>query len=97
MHPSLCNQRICHDLYAEVPGIIQAVYVEEGDTVSKQEVLAIIERENIVFDVNSAEINEALAAQNLKGQSTKLSTIESELKNLRSQHQLRLDELYATK
>ena len=77
-----------HDLYAEVPGVIQSIKVEEGDTVVKNQVLAMIERENISFDVNTAEINQALAEKNLKGQSTKLSTIKSELSNLSSQLQL---------
>lgn len=76
------------ELYAEVSGVVQSVQIEEGDTVQKNQVLATIKRDNISFDVNSAKISQELAEQNLRGQSTKLITVSSELKNLQNQHRL---------
>jgi len=75
-------------LFPEASGTVKKIYVSEGDTLSKGELIAVVEpvREN--YDVKSAKLQNELARENLQGKTNKLKLIESEIKNLEAQLQI---------
>lgn len=75
--------------YAETPGIVEKVYVEEGDTVGLGQPLARIKSNALDLSLTSAEISADLARKQLGGRANMLQSIEEEIKAL--QMQLALD------
>ncbi len=80
-----------YDVFATIPGILEEVFIEEGDTVKKDQILAQVTASNPKINIESALLNLDLARENYKGKATILSSIAEEISS--SEKQLRIDSL----
>ena len=66
-------------VYASVGGLIEKVYVNEGDLVKKNTILFQISNANPILNVKNAQLNLKLAEENLLGKSTILISLKDEI------------------
>ena len=66
-------------VYASVGGLIEKVYVNEGDLVKKNTILFQISNANPILNVKNAKLNLKLAEENLLGKSTILISLKDEI------------------
>lgn len=71
--------------YAPVPGIIDEILVEEGDTVSKNQLLAIIRRDNASLNTRDAALNLELTRNQALDIEDRLMQLDAEIDILREQ------------
>lgn len=80
-----------YDVYASATGILDEIFIEEGDDVKKGQLLAKITEKNQAINIENALLSVDLARENYKGKSALLSTITEEIKS--NEKQLLLDSL----
>lgn len=71
--------------YTEVPGIIDEIFVSEGDTVARGQILARIQASREDHDLKVAELQKKLAEEKLKGPNNQIKLLESDLRKLEVQ------------
>lgn len=69
-----------YQVYSAASGIIEAVYVSEGDTIAIDQVLAKIVSNQSVLNIENASIGVGLAQEKYKGKETLLTNILQEIK-----------------
>jgi len=74
-----------YHVYSESPGILEELFIEEGDKVDKGQVVAKIKSANQNLKVNSAQINAEYANENLKFNSVILTSILDEIGTIKRQ------------
>lgn len=67
-------------VYASRPGIIEGIFVDEGDSIFKDQTLAEISSDNVKINSDNARIGLDLARQKLQGKNAVLSALRSEIK-----------------
>lgn len=77
-----------YQVYAKSNGVIEQLLVEEGDSVSKNEIIAILTPEQSKLQVEDASLQLALAKENYKGEQALLSNIQQELSLSKEQERL---------
>jgi HlyD family secretion protein len=80
-----------YSVYPEASGVIEHLYIQEGDTLSKGQLLARIKAPNQALNVSSAQLKADLAKANLSGEASRLSLMEEEMAT--TQKQLHIDSL----
>lgn len=80
-----------YQVFASVPGIIDALLVEEGDTVFNGQVIAKITSQLPEINRENAALRLELARENFKGKSTILASIADEIETAKKQ--LKIDSL----
>jgi multidrug efflux pump subunit AcrA (membrane-fusion protein) len=80
-----------YNVYSKVPGILDTLWVEEGDTVKAGQVIAQIVAQHPELTAAQARLNVELAQQKYQGKANLLATIESEIQT--AQKQFLLDSL----
>lgn len=80
-----------YNVYAAVPGILDSLYVAEGDTVGAGQLIAKMVTEAPELVRENAKLTVDLAAEKLQGKANNLATLEQECAIARDQ--LRLDSL----
>ncbi|MEZ5042640.1 MAG: efflux RND transporter periplasmic adaptor subunit [Saprospiraceae bacterium] len=80
-----------YDVYAATPGILDHVFVKEGDTVTTGQLLAKITADHPQLNIENALLGVNLARENYSGQTTLLSSIADEIKS--GEKQLKVDSL----
>lgn len=80
-----------YSVYPEASGLIERLYIREGDTLSAGQLLARIKSPNQQLNVSSAQLKTDLAKENLSGKASRLSVLEEEIQT--SQKQLRIDSM----
>jgi multidrug efflux pump subunit AcrA (membrane-fusion protein) len=81
------NAQDMYKAYAPVPGIISKLYVEEGDTVSKGQLLGSIQNENLILSTNEARLNLQLTENNALDIQDRLDQLLTEIDILSNQLQ----------
>jgi multidrug efflux pump subunit AcrA (membrane-fusion protein) len=80
-----------YSVYPEANGVIERLYIREGDTLSAGQLLARIKAPNQQLTVSSAQLKTDLAKENLSGQASRLSLLEEEIET--TQKQVYMDSL----
>jgi multidrug efflux pump subunit AcrA (membrane-fusion protein) len=80
-----------YEVYAAVPGILDTLYVGEGDRVNQGQIIARVYSETSEIAQDNAQLNMELAASRYKGQATLLGSIEREIELIKAQ--VRIDSL----
>jgi HlyD family secretion protein len=78
-------------VYAVNSGIIQSLFIKEGDTVQKNQVLAMISADNQKLNLDNASLNLEKSRENYQGQESLLGNIKNEMESM--QKKLQLDSL----
>jgi multidrug efflux pump subunit AcrA (membrane-fusion protein) len=79
------NSADMYHAYAPVPGIIDEIFVEEGDTVNKDQLLAVIRRDNATLNTRDAALNLALTKNQALEIEDQLVQLESEIDIMKQQ------------
>ena len=80
-----------YDVYTAAPGILENIFVNEGDTVAEGQILAQITASDPKINIENATLSLELARENYKGKATILSSIADEITS--NEKQLILDSL----
>lgn len=80
-----------YNVFTTMPGIIDKIYVKDGDSVRIGDVIAHVSSSKSALYLESASINEDLAREKYKGQTTLLSSVSEEIKS--TSKQLKIDSL----
>lgn len=80
-----------YQVFSTVPGIIDRVHVEAGDTVSQNQLLFELVASNVEISNKNAALNADLARENYLGSANMLASLETEIESLKEQ--LKLDSL----
>ncbi len=67
-------------VYASRPGIVEGIFIDEGDSIFKGQTIAEITSEDVKINSDNARIGVDLARQKLKGKNAVLSSLRSEIK-----------------
>lgn len=74
-----------YDAYAAVPGILAEIYVEEGDTVKENQLIAKIKADNVSLSQQDAAMAVDLARKNYRGQASVLESFSKEITSVEEQ------------
>jgi HlyD family secretion protein len=74
-----------YEAYAAIPGILDRIYVQEGDTVAADEVIAEIKAESVQIGKRDAALNLQLAEEDYKGKAAVLSSLATEIASMKEQ------------
>lgn len=77
-----------YDVYAAVTGILEKVYIKEGDTVLADQNLALIQSTNPTINIDNARLGVDIARERLKGATNILDNISAEIDAARKQCEL---------
>jgi len=77
-----------YQVFASVPGILDTLFVEEGDTVSRGQVIAKIISELPEISRENAALRVELARENFRGKSTILASLAKEIETAKKQLQI---------
>ena len=80
-----------YDVYASTSGILDEVFVEEGELVKKDQIIAKITESNQRINIDDAMLNVELARENYRGKAAQLSNLTEEIKS--TENQLIVDSL----
>lgn len=74
-----------YEVYAAIPGILEHIHVQEGDTVSASEVIAEIKAESVEINKRDAALNLQLAREDYKGKAAVLTSLATEIASMKEQ------------
>jgi HlyD family secretion protein len=80
-----------YNVYAQSPGLLERVYIKEGDLVKKGQALAQIDNNSQRISVESAKLNVDFASQNSQKNAAILAGIAEEIKSV--DDQIKLDSI----
>lgn len=78
-------------VYPEASGVIERLYIQEGDTLLEGQLLARIKSPNQQLNVSSAQLKTELAKENLSGEASRLAVMEEEMETTKKQ--VRIDSI----
>ncbi len=86
-----------YDVYAGTQGIVEQVFVNEGDTVAKGQLLVQIKADMGIINMDNAQQNLALANENLKGEANVLENLVKDIEAAKMQLNLDSTNFYRLK
>jgi multidrug efflux pump subunit AcrA (membrane-fusion protein) len=74
-------------VFATVTGIVKQIHVKEGDTIATGETIMLVDNTNPALSAENAQLQLNLARENLKGSSSRLTTLKLQLDVLQQRYQ----------
>lgn len=77
-----------YDVFAATPGILDHIFINEGDSVTQDQIIAQITANTPKLNIENALLNVDLSRENYKGKATILSSISDEISSTKKQLQI---------
>lgn len=77
-----------YDVFAATPGILDHIFINEGDSVKQDQIIAQISANTPQLNIENALLNVDLSRENYKGKATILSSITDEINSAKKQLQI---------